>query len=69
LTSLSSPWVVIQGEQDEVIPPDAVYQWYEKRVLQQPNMSLYKMADTTHFFHGRLIELRNLVEETIVGVK
>jgi alpha/beta superfamily hydrolase len=69
LSSIKTPWVVVQGEQDEVIPPQDVYQWYDKSVMKQPNMSLYKMADTTHFFHCKLIELRNLVEETVVGVK
>ncbi|MFI4938011.1 MAG: alpha/beta hydrolase [Candidatus Berkiellales bacterium] len=61
---LSCPWVIIQGDQDEVIPPPAVNDWFATRKLLQPGMSLLKIPGASHFFHGKLVELRGLVEES-----
>ncbi len=63
----SCPWIVVQGEEDEVIAPDIVYAWYEKAKLNQ-NITLFKFPQTSHFFHGKLVPLRKLVEDNIVGV-
>jgi len=66
LPLLSCPWTVIQGEADEVISPQDVYAWFEKRQLSEPSMKLLKIPETSHFFHGHLITLRTLVEESLV---
>ncbi|MHC1480735.1 alpha/beta hydrolase [Frateuria aurantia] len=49
------PWWVLQGEQDEVVDPAAVYAWIEQ--LPSPP-TLVRLPDTGHFFHGKLLDLR-----------
>ncbi len=52
------PWVVIQGSEDEIVPVKEVENW----VAAQPNPpEFHLMQDASHFFHGRLNDLRNLV--------
>lgn len=63
LKPMTCPWIVIQGEQDEVIEPSAVYAWVKERQRIDPQIRLITMPTASHFFHGQLIELRNLVEE------
>ncbi len=68
LPLINSPWEVVVSEKDEVIPPEKIYEWFQGHSLRQPNMKLHKIADASHFFHGKLIELRTLVHETVVGL-
>ncbi len=52
------PWMVIQGGADEVVNPDSVSLWVEK----QPWPPVYEcIADAGHFFHGRLVPLRERI--------
>lgn len=51
--------VVIQPENDEVMSPQSVYSWSQAH-RQYPH-ELLKMAECGHFFHGKLIDLRDLV--------
>lgn len=67
LPQIACPWEVIQPEEDEVISPQAVYAWFEKKNSNQPNMTLYRIPHSSHFFHGKLVDLRRLVEETLVS--
>jgi uncharacterized protein len=54
------PWLLIQGDADDVIPASMVLSWIESlRVKPQVKM----MPAAGHFFHGRLAELRELVRE------
>ena len=53
------PWLVIQGEADEVVEPGTVYRWVETR---QPKPQLVRIPATTHFFHGRLIDLKGAIK-------
>ena len=53
------PWLLVQGERDEVIAPQAVFDW-AARVGNPPE--LVRMADAGHFFHGRLVDLRGAVK-------
>lgn len=55
LPEIPCPWIVVQGEQDEVISAEAVFEWVEQ-VHQKP--ILIRMPDAGHFFHGKLLELR-----------
>jgi len=57
------PWLVIQGENDEVVEPQAVYDWLQKSKAQA---ELVRMSDTSHFFHRKLIDLRGAIKN---GVK
>lgn len=49
------PWLVVQGDADEVVEPGAVFRWVE--ALPRPP-ELVVMKGASHFFHGRLVELR-----------
>ena len=53
---------VIQPEEDEIIDPELVYQW--SAALTQPH-ELLKVAECGHVFHGRLVELKQLVAERL----
>jgi alpha/beta superfamily hydrolase len=55
LTPFSCPWLVVQGEQDEVVEAHQVFQWLQG-LAHQP--SLIRMPTASHFFHGQLLELR-----------
>ncbi|HSC84139.1 MAG TPA: alpha/beta fold hydrolase [Pseudomonas sp.] len=50
---------VIQPEQDEVIDPALVYAW--SAALPRAH-ELLKVAECGHFFHGKLPELKDLVQ-------
>ena len=49
---------LIQPEQDEVIDPALVYAW--SQALPRAH-ELLKVAECGHFFHGKLVELKELV--------
>lgn len=54
------PWMVIQGAEDEIVPFREVENW----VANQPNPPVFHLLqDTSHFFHGRLNDLRELVQQ------
>ncbi|WP_191636095.1 alpha/beta hydrolase [Pseudomonas fluorescens] len=52
------PLTLIQPETDEVIDPQAVYDW--SAALDRPH-ELLKVAECGHFFHGKLTELKDLI--------
>jgi alpha/beta superfamily hydrolase len=56
------PWLVIQGEADEVVDPQAVYAWIA--AMADPPQ-LVRMPDTSHFFHRRLMDLRGAVKNGV----
>ena len=56
LTLPQCPWLLIQGEADEVVPVEAVRDWLSG-VAPQPQ-TLF-LPDVGHFFHGRLNDLRS----------
>ncbi len=57
------PWLVIQGEADEVVDPEAVYAWLDRL---DAGAQLVRMPDTSHFFHRKLMDLRGAIKH---GVK
>jgi alpha/beta superfamily hydrolase len=60
LATPQRPWLVVQGDNDELVNHDSVVQW--TRSLQPPpRVTLFQGAD--HFFHGRITELRETVGE------
>lgn len=58
------PWLIVQGESDEVVDPAAVFAW---AASVQPPPTLVRMPETSHFFHRRLIELRSLVKDAVAA--
>lgn len=58
------PWLVIQGEEDEVVSPQAVFDWAE---TVKPPVQLIRMPETGHFFHRRLMDLRGALKNAVKG--
>jgi alpha/beta superfamily hydrolase len=56
------PWLLVQGEADEVVSAPAVLEWAEK---QDPAPNIVRMPDTGHFFHRRLIDLRGAIRNGV----
>jgi uncharacterized protein len=52
------PWLIVQGDADDVVPADLVLGW-AATVKPAPQITLLPGAG--HFFHGRLAELRAAV--------
>ncbi|GAB3372924.1 alpha/beta hydrolase [Lysobacter rhizosphaerae] len=62
ITPPDCPWLVIQGDADEVVDPQAVYDWLDS-LKDLPNPpELVRMPDTSHFFHRRLMDLRGAIK-------
>ena len=56
-------WVVIMGDEDELVEYSDVTQWVKSFTLPP---SLITMAGASHFFHGRLVELRDNIEQVVL---
>jgi hypothetical protein len=56
------PWLVIQGEADDIVEPAAVFAFIE--ALADPP-ALVRMPDTGHFFHRRLMDLRGAIKNGV----
>ncbi|PBS12968.1 alpha/beta hydrolase [Lysobacteraceae bacterium NML93-0792] len=56
------PWLVIQGEADEIVDPQAVYDWLDDRGA---DAELVRMPDTSHFFHRKLMDLRGALKNGV----
>ncbi len=52
------PWLLVQGDADEVIEPQEVLQWAQR---QSVPALIRRFPDAGHFFHGRLHALREAV--------
>ncbi len=57
LTIPKCPWLVIQGEEDDVVTPKAVYD-YVNSLDPRPQLVTFKAG---HFFHRRLIDLKGAI--------
>ncbi len=57
------PWLLIQGEADEVVSAADVVAW-ARELKPQPDLVL--LPDVDHFFHGRLTLLRDTVVTRVV---
>ena len=62
ITPPTMPWLVVQGDADEIVDPQAVYAWLE-RIRAEPE--LVRMPDTSHFFHRKLIDLRGAIKSGV----
>jgi uncharacterized protein len=56
------PWLIVQGDADDVVDPTAVIAW--ARTLN-PAPRLIVLPGVGHFFHGHLQELRKAVSDAI----
>lgn len=66
ITAPDVPWIVVQGDADEIVDAQAVYRWLEAVGERSWPPRVVRMAGATHFFHGRLVDLRGAIRaETI----
>jgi len=56
------PWLVVQGDADDVVDPLKVFEWVA--AADNPP-TLVRMADAGHFFHGRLVDLRGAIKNGV----
>ena len=56
------PWIVIQGEEDEVVDATAVKAWVE---TLSPPPELVSIPETSHFFHRKLMDLRGAIKSSV----
>jgi alpha/beta superfamily hydrolase len=57
-------WLLLQGDADDVVPPEAVLSW---AAGQARKPRLHVLAGAGHFFHGKLHELKPLVLDFLRG--
>lgn len=62
LSAITCPWLIVQGGKDEIVVPEEVYAWVEKL---NPKPVFIRMPEAGHFFHGQLMELRKIIEDTL----
>jgi len=60
------PWLIVQGDADELVDIDATIEWVNELA---PGPELVVMPGAEHFFHGRLIDLREAVTEFVIGIE
>jgi hypothetical protein len=63
-TQPQCPWLVIQGDEDELVDIDETVEWFNSL---EPGPELLVFEGCEHFFHGRLTELREAVMSFIHG--
>lgn len=64
LPEVRCDWLLVQGDQDEVVPHGEVLEWVSG--LARPPR-LWELAGAGHFFHGRLNELREGLRTRLGG--
>lgn len=62
LPPITCPWILVQGEKDDVVSPQAVFDWVETR---DPKPTVIRFPEAGHFFHGQLGELRTQLEQAL----
>ncbi len=60
----SCPWLIVHADQDELIDIDESIEWVNQ-LDAGPELSVF--PDTTHFFHGKLVMLRQAVENFVTA--
>lgn len=65
ITPPDCPWLIIQGDADEIVDPQAVYDWVDSLRERRQPPELVRMPDTSHFFHRRLMDLRGAIKSGV----
>lgn len=58
------PWLVVQGDHDELVNHEHVLEW-TRRLVPPPQVAI--LAGAEHFFHGRLVDLKATVQAFLHG--
>jgi len=56
------PWLLIMGDKDEIVPPSEVFHW-ARQVTPAPEIA--RISDAGHFFHRRLVTLKEIIAQHI----
>jgi len=56
------PWLIVHDDQDELVDVEETIDWINEL---EPGPELEVFAETDHFFHGKLVSLRNAVREFV----
>ncbi len=62
ISTMPCPWLVVQGDQDEIVPADEVFEWF---ATAHPEAQVICMHGAGHFFHGQLIALREILIKSL----
>jgi alpha/beta superfamily hydrolase len=65
-TQPECPWLIVQGDEDELVSVDETIEWVNSL---SPGPELLVLTGAEHFFHGRLIDLRQAVTEFVSSTK
>jgi alpha/beta superfamily hydrolase len=58
VTLPTCPWLIVQGDKDELVSAESVQAWVQ---TLNPKPQLAVLPGVDHFFHGRLNDLRDVV--------
>jgi alpha/beta superfamily hydrolase len=59
----TKPWLVVQGTDDDTVNPQSVFDFIVSQ--DDTNLTLVKMDEVGHFFHGKLTDLKEVVENFV----
>ncbi|MBM0107612.1 alpha/beta fold hydrolase [Steroidobacter sp. S1-65] len=57
------PWLIVQGDRDELVDPNDIRQWAQE-LPESPRLVMLEGVE--HFFHGRLNDLRQTVVRWLI---
>lgn len=60
------PWLVLQGDEDELVSVDETVDWLNGL---EPGPELLVLSGAEHFFHGRLTDLRKAVASFVTDAR
>ncbi|GAB1594954.1 alpha/beta hydrolase [Lysobacter claricitrinus] len=63
----TGPWFVIQGEVDEIVEPQRVYDWLANVSELRTPPTILRMPGASHFFHGKLMDLRQAMKDGVAA--
>ena len=56
------PWLIVQGDEDELVDVEEMIEWVNG-LLPGPELAILEGVE--HFFHGRLLDLREIVTDFV----
>lgn len=63
LPTITCPWIIVQGDQDEIVPAHLVYAFAESR---SEHPTVLRFEEAGHFFHRMLIPLREALVAQLI---
>ncbi len=63
IAQIHCPWLLLMGEEDEIVPLSAVKNWLT--TLSTPIQTIF-FPHVGHFFHGHLVQLREALKKALI---